>query len=163
MVQFLLIGDVDTSWSYGLGMFPIGQCDFCSLDCFAETWPLYIDLEQEGTDGPILDDIKVEYCNGRDTKIFHFKEFGQHSAPSNSSPNQKPWAPYFFTRQAFELANLIRKSRMTPEDADALIKLVRPVADGHGKFTFSGYNDVQKAWDRASRDLVTVGPHSCSA
>lgn len=124
---------------------------------------MYIYLEREETAGPILDDIKVEYCDGRDTKIFHFEEFGHRSIPSNSSPNQKPWAPYFPTRQDFELANLIRKSRMTPEDADALIKLVKSVADGHGKFTFSGYNDVQKAWDRASRDLVTVGSYSCSA
>lgn len=68
------------------------------LRSFTETWHLHIYLEQEETAGPILDDIKVEYCDGRDTKIFHFEEFGHHSIPSNSSPNQKPWTPYFSTR-----------------------------------------------------------------
>lgn len=131
------------------------------LHSLTRTALMYVDIEVHDDDGPRIDDIKVEYCDGRDPKIFHFEEFGRHSKPSTSTPNQKPWAPHFFTRQDFELADLIRKSRMTQDDADALIKLVKSVTDGKGKFTFTGYNDVQKAWDRASRDLVTVRIHLC--
>jgi hypothetical protein len=79
------------------------------------------------------------------------------TGPSMAEPAPQPWSPYFDTLEDFELAELALEACLSDKHVDRLVKLIRRVADGTGRFTFEKGSDVRDGWDRAAQRLAPVG------
>jgi hypothetical protein len=78
--------------------------------------------------------------------------------PSGSSV-QMPlshWWPYFRTCEDFLIAEIIMESGLSEEQSDKLIKLIHRCIEGKGSLTFSSFEDVEAARERASMKMTLV-------
>lgn len=104
-----------------------------------------------------VDDIKIEYHphSGKAEEIFHFGDFKRMSPTEHNRVDNEPWHP-FKSRADFEFAEIALAAKMNKSQIDALVKLVRRIADGKDNFSFASQHDVDSVWERASFKRTAV-------
>jgi hypothetical protein len=105
------------------------------------------------------DDIMTEYhpCSGKPTKVEHFGDYGRTDKTTKSSPYDKePWKPFFHSRQDFMFAEVVLQAGLTKNQCETLMDTFHCCLRGEGTFSLQKYDDIESAWERASRALTTV-------
>jgi hypothetical protein len=77
-------------------------------------------------------------------------------AASSPLTEEKPWWPYFNSREDFELAELMLDASLSQKQCNKLLDIIRRCAKGSGSVTLSGYSDLQSRWESASSLLTSV-------
>jgi hypothetical protein len=105
-------------------------------------------------------DIVIEYHphSKRSTHIISSEEF-KASLSNNSEPTRPPddelWRP-FYSREAFEFAELVHDVALNKPQIERLIKLIQHCQDAPGSLTFHKYNDLKDSLENASKILTPV-------
>lgn len=114
-----------------------------------------------GSDGqdPQDGDIVIEYHphSGKARRILSPEEFKEslNRHPDPTGTHDEPWRP-FSSREDFEFAEFAQDAKLNRKQIDSLIKLIRHCQEGQGPFTMTGYNDLKRALEDASKLLTNV-------
>lgn len=102
-------------------------------------------------DGPLLDDIRVEYHpnSGRKPEVFHFEDYRRDRPSVGPMGDVPPWHP-FSCRDDFEFAEAVQKAGMKAEQVDVLLKILWRVRDRESEFSFRSHCDMELAWQQAA-------------
>jgi hypothetical protein len=111
----------------------------------------------EGADVPI-DEIQTTYHPGsrRPSVTRRFEEYQHSMRVSSSVFPDKPWWPFFHSREDFLLSEILLEGGLSNELSERLIKLMNVCISGKGTLTISRYSEVLAAWERASLKLTPV-------
>ncbi|KAI0257967.1 hypothetical protein BC834DRAFT_837424, partial [Gloeopeniophorella convolvens] len=116
------------------------------------------------------DDIRVEYHpnSNRLPLVQPFEEYirDKHERSSRPPPkpeSSEPWRPFFNSREDFLFAEVLLDANLTRQQSEHLIKIVNTCLHGGGKFTLSGYGDLETAWKRAAHKLTPFEAENISA
>ena len=104
--------------------------------------------------------FRIEYHpnSGREPCILSPEEFKALSTGGGEPmalPEERPWRP-FRSQEDFKFAELVHAAALNRSQIDALVKLVRQCEGNPGSFSFEGVQDVEKAWEDASKLLTPV-------
>ena len=70
--------------------------------------------------------------------------------------DKPPWAP-FESREDFKFAEVALEGSFSAAHVNDLLNLFHNVQSGDSKISFRSYNDVKKAWEKASLKHAPVG------
>jgi hypothetical protein len=103
--------------------------------------------------------VQIEYHphSKRDPRVLSPEEFKMLSN-DNEEPilsDERPWRP-FRSREDFELAELTHAAALNKGQIDTLVKLIKRCEKNPGSLIFEGVQDVERAWEDASKLLTPV-------
>jgi hypothetical protein len=95
--------------------------------------------------------------SGLSSKSTNFDDYMETiSAASSPLTQEKPWWPYFNSREDFELAELMLEASLSQKQCNRLLNIIQKCAKGSGSVTLSSYGDMQSRWESASSLLTSV-------
>jgi len=103
--------------------------------------------------------FQVEYHpnSGLSSKTANFDDYMESiSAASSPLTQERPWWPYFNSREDFELAKLMLEASLSQQQCSRLLNIIQKCAKGSGSITLSSYGDMQSRWENASSLLTSV-------
>ncbi len=108
------------------------------------------------------DDIRTTFhpSSGLPPRVDHFEDYGKDEDAikpivSDSEPTSK-----FGTQTEFEFAEVILQARLNNGEVDRLLQVIQKIQNG-AAFALRTHNDVQKAWDTASKWHASVSVFIC--
>jgi hypothetical protein len=112
-----------------------------------------------------IDDIRVEYHpnSGLPSKTIHFEDFTRDVEQSEASiPDEPPYKPWR-SQADFEFSEIALESAMNRNQIEAMIKLIRHVAQSPESFTLKNQVDYTQCFEHASVLLTPVSTSLFSA
>ena len=124
--------------------------------------PNYAKLEPQSYNSSSIIDVRVEYHpnSGLAPQAMTLNDYRETDASLSPPPQERPWWPYFNSREDFELAELMLESSLSQKQCNKLLDIFQRCAKGSGSVTLSSHGDMQSRWKDASNLLTSVRIYS---
>ena len=110
-------------------------------------------------DSSLTVNFKVEYHSnsGLSSQTANFDDYlEKRSTASLPLTQEKPWWPYFNSREDFKLAELMLEASLSHKQCNRLLDIIQKCSKALGSVTLSSYGDMESRWETASSLLTSV-------
>lgn len=119
--------------------------------------PAGLESQRFNSSTPMNFQVIYHSNSGLSSKSTNFDDYMETiSAASSPLTQEKPWWPYFNSREDFELAELMLEASLSQKQCNRLLNIIQKCAKGSGSVTLSSYGDMQSRWESASSLLTSV-------